>query len=301
MSWLDERYLVTGASGFLGRALIRRLTDLGVRRIVALARNAAGLQALRVIAPGIELVVGDIADPVICARAFVGGLSGVFHLAAFKHVGLAEAHALSCVTTNVIGTLNLLCESRRLDGENAQFFAFISTDKAAQSRGVYGATKALCERLVAEFAKMDYRIRPGQLTTRYFSLRYGNVWGSTGSVATLWEPILRAGGEITVTDPDATRYFFTVDDAVDLILTHVGLGTDGLVIPKMQAIRMGDVAEACQRTWGRGTVRVTELGAGESKHETLDGVTFSDAAPPFTVEAFVNKFLRLSSKCLRPG
>ena len=119
------------------------------------------------------------------------GVDGVFHLAASKHVGLAETYSRECTKTNVIGSLNILEES--LDSK-LDFVIGISTDKAAQVSGVYGASKLLMERLFLQFE----RVNPG---TNYRIVRYGNVLYSTGSVLCKWKDLLLQGKQVIVTDP----------------------------------------------------------------------------------------------------
>ena len=125
------------------------------------------------------------------------GIDGVFHLAASKHVGMAEIQVRECVKTNVIGSMNLLEESLRT---NPEFLISISTDKAAQVSGVYGATKMLMERLHGQFEKINKN-------TKYRVVRYGNVLYSTGSVTCKWKDLLENNKEVIITDGDATRFF----------------------------------------------------------------------------------------------
>ena len=135
------------------------------------------------------------------------GVSGVFHLAASKHVGIAEIQVRECIKTNTIGSMNVLEESLEVKPE---FVLSISTDKAAQVVGVYGATKFLMERLHGQFEAVNPH-------TKYRIVRYGNVLYSTGSVLCKWKDLLSAGEEVIVTDGSATRFFWTVDQALDLI------------------------------------------------------------------------------------
>jgi len=175
-----------------------------------------------------------------------------------------------------------------------EVLVFISTDKAAQPSGVYGCSKKIGEQLVAE----AQRINP---ETRYRVLRYGNVWGSTGSIATKWRPLIERGEEVTLTDPDASRFFWTVTEAVDLIFQAVNTTIGGCdpIVPKMKAVKMGVVLEACiehfMQSSGNGRARsevnIIGLQPGENKTETTDGVIFSDQVEQFTKAEFIKKFL----------
>ena len=139
--------LITGATGFLGKELIKRLYGNDAIRVVS--RNEGKLIELKQQYPTIEVVTGDISDPFI-AKTACNGVNEIYHLAAFKHVGLAESQPYQCTLSNTIGTINLL---EAFDGKR---FLAVSTDKAAQVAGVYGATKLLMERIITEFAK-QYR------------------------------------------------------------------------------------------------------------------------------------------------
>ena len=262
------RYLVTGASGFLGRELISRLDG----DIVAVSRNEGALVKLKTTFPQVEIIPGDISSPIICSR-LVGHFDAIFHLAAFKHVTLAEKNVYQCVQSNVIGTLNVLAVP-------SEYFVFISTDKAAQVNGVYGATKFLGEKLVMEYSKSNYRI-----------IRYGNVFGSTGSFIHIWRDRIDKGLDVIITDPEATRFFFPVAKAVDLILSSLSKDSQTLIIPKIKSVSMGTALSACKKLWGECKVKMIGLQQGENKHETMDGITFSNQVEQYTEDEFIKEFL----------
>lgn len=277
---MNKRIICFGASGFLGTALISRLYGTG--DILAVARNEGNLIALKEKFPNIEIMSGDISDSWVVKRAMLGA-TDVYLLSAMKHVGLAEIDVKSCIKTNVIGTMNVIEESLTT---KPNFLMFISTDKAAQPLGVYGCSKKICEKLIAEAEK----INPN---TRYRIVRYGNVLGSTGSVITKWKPKMEKGEEVIITDPEASRFFWTVGEAVDLIFECLNKATDSTPhIPKMKAVTMGTVLEACMEVYGKSPVKVIGLQPGENKVETTDGVTFSDKVEQFTRSEFINKFLK---------
>lgn len=256
------KVLITGGSGFLGEALIRRLitnaafkTEMKDIRVVA--RNEGKLLLLKQAFPEIEIMTGDITDEFI-ARKAVKDILICFHLAAFKHVGIAEKQPVQCVNSNVIGTLNLL---KYFVGRK---FVAISTDKAAKVAGVYGASKLLMERVIKEYEELNPNIE-------YKVVRYGNVLYSTGSVLVKWKDALLSGKEIIVTDPKATRFFWTVEQAIDLIEDCLVNATDASpYCPSMKSIVVEDLLEAMQRKYGR-AVSIKEIGlqAGENLHEKI--------------------------------
>lgn len=277
----NRLYLITGGTGFLGEELIARLYKSGYQRLRVVARNEGKLIALKNRYPEIEIIPGDIGESLIAAKA-CEGVSGVFNLAAFKHVTMAESEAFTCTRSNVVGLLNLLHHFTSKDA--GDFFLHISTDKAAQMSGVYGATKYLGEKVVEEYAKT--------LPDRAFSvIRYGNVFRSTGSFIYKWEQAVAEGREFIITDPDATRFFFSVGEAVDLIVGAVTTGARGLVIPRIKGVAMGVVRDAFLDLHPAAACKMIGLQPGENKHETMDGVTFSNTVDQYSKDEFKERFL----------
>lgn len=272
--------VVFGGSGFLGTALIQRLIN-NYDDVVAVARNESNLVTLKEKFPSIEIIVGDIADPWIVKKAMKDA-NYIYLLAAVKHVGLAEIEVKSCISTNVIGCMNVINESLIT---LPYMVMFISTDKASLPTGVYGCSKKIGEKLIAEAEKINTH-------TAYRVVRYGNVWGSSGSMITKWKPKMEKGEEIILTDPEASRFFWTIDEAVNIIFECMMYAYDSTpYIPKMKAVKMGVVLEACMEKYGQSPVKIIGLQPGENKVETTDGITFSDTVEQFTKEEFKEKFL----------
>jgi len=280
---MNNRIAVFGGSGFLGTTLIDRLVDRGNDNIVAIARNEGALVSLKEKFPFIDIIVGDIADMWIVKRAMKDA-SACFLLSALKHVGLAESEVKSCINTNVIGAMNIINESLIT---KPKILMFISTDKASQPLGVYGCSKKIGEKLMQEAEKINR-------DTKYRVVRYGNVWNSTGSLITKWKPKMLKNEEIILTDPLASRFFWTVSEAVDLIFECMEKAKNSTpFIPKMKAVEMGVVLDACLEFYkSSSSVKVIGLQPGENMVETTDGVTFSDKCKQFTKEEFINKFLK---------
>lgn len=281
MDTLNNKIVVFGGSGFLGTSLIESLIKQGYYNITTVSRNEGALVVLKEKFNSITPIVGDIADPWIVKKAMADA-SEVFLLSAMKHVGLAENDVRSCVETNVTGTMNVINESFITKPE---LLMFISSDKAAQPGGVYGCTKKIGERLMSEAEKIN-------LDTNYRVIRYGNVWGSTGSIVTKWKPKMERGEEVIITDPEASRFFWTVDEAVKLIFECTLYARDATpYIPKMKAVKMGVVLEACMEVYGKSPVKTIGLQPGENRVETTDGVIFSDTCEQFSKQEFIEKFL----------
>ena len=259
----NKKYLITGGSGVLGESLIDHLQNKNIKNIRVVARNEGNLIKLKEKYNFIEIIPGDISDLFVCEKA-TKGIHGVFHLAAFKHVGLAETHARECVGGNVLGSLNILeCSLKH----HFDFVLGISTDKAAQVKGVYGATKLLQERLFKEYEQINDK-------TKYRTVRYGNVLYSTGSVLCKWRDKLQKGDEIIITDPEATRFYWTVDQAIDLIFDCLKNAKDASpYVPEMKSIKIADLLQAMVIKYlpkeKELKIKTIGLQVGENKHELI--------------------------------
>ena len=272
----DKLYLITGGSGFLGIPLCERVLEMG-GKVRTLARDEGKLVDLKQKYPDIDTLTGDIFDKFEVKQA-MKGVTGVFHLAASKHVGIAEQQVRECIKSNTIGSMNILDESLVTKPD---FVLGVSTDKAAQVAGVYGATKLLMERLFGQFERLNEN-------TAYRLVRYGNVLYSTGSVLCKWKDLLKEGKEVIITDPKATRFFWTVDQAVDLIFDCMeNATTSHFHFPSMKSMSMGDLLDAMAEKYlpeGQELkVKTIGLQVGENLHEKIseDGL-YSNEAEQFT-------------------
>jgi FlaA1/EpsC-like NDP-sugar epimerase len=218
------------------------------------------------------LVVCDIRDKAALAAVFDEHRPEVvFHAAALKHLPLLEMWPAEAVRTNVFGTQNLLDAAQRA---GVTKFINISTDKAANPTSVLGYSKRVAERLTAA-AGTD-----GEGT--YLSVRFGNVLGSRGSVLTTFRQQVEAGGPVTVTDPEVTRYFMTVEEAVQLVIQAGAIGDNGeaLVLDMGEPVRIADVARQLVAQAPRPVEIVyTGLRPGEKLHEDLFGTGEVDVRP----------------------
>ncbi|OWY63418.1 polysaccharide biosynthesis protein, partial [cyanobacterium TDX16] len=211
-----------------------------------------------------NLVVADIRDRERLVEVFAEHRPEVvFHAAALKHLPLLELHPGEAVKTNVAGTAALLDEAERAGVER---FVNVSTDKAVDPTSVLGYSKRIAERLTAEVGARG--------EGRYLSVRFGNVLGSRGSVLTAFEKQLETGGPLTVTHQDTTRYFMTVEEAVQLVIQAGAIGGDGdaLVLDMGDPVRIMDLARRLVASNGRSVDIVqTGLRPGEKLHEVLLG------------------------------
>lgn len=271
-----KNILITGGTGFLGRELIHTIFQFAkfknkTPNITVLARNEGKLIALKE-QYDIDIICGSVEDGVTVQKA-CKDIDTIFHLAAFKHVGLAEQQPYQCTMSNIYGTINLL------NAFNGSLFVAISTDKAAKLQGVYGASKRIMERLIEERSNTN-------LSVKYIVPRYGNVLGSTGSIVPKWIKAAKNNEAITITDPKATRFFFTVADAVDLIFEAIEKGESGIpYIKHMKSCYVATIAESIQKKYGK-FKKINKIGLqpGENMHEYLDAEYCSRDADKFTTD-----------------
>jgi len=274
----SKTYLITGATGFLGKELCERFKRCN---LVVMSRNEGKLVELKQQYPDIKIITGDVADKIAVEHVLRYGIDGIFHLAAFKHVGMAEEQVRECVLSNTIGSLNIL---EATDGKKLDFIIGISTDKAAQIAGVYGATKMLMERLFQEFEKKN-------IHTQYRIVRYGNVLYSTGSVLCKWKDAMLNNKDIVVTATQATRFFWTVDQAIDLVEDCLLNAKDATpYVPEMKAMKVGDLLTAMTMKYGKAkSVKVIGLQKGENLHEKiLEDGKYSNEVELYSVNEIID-------------
>jgi FlaA1/EpsC-like NDP-sugar epimerase len=265
--------MVTGAGGSIGAELCRQIARVGPRRLVLvdhaednLFEITRELQEDRHFRSTTD-VLADCKEEERMREVFAEHRPGVvFHAAAYKHVGLMEANPVEAVRNNALATRIVAY----IAGEyGAQRVVLVSTDKAVSPKTVMGASKALAEWAV-EAAGARH---PG---TRYASVRFGNVLGSSGSVTTIFRRQIAAGGPLTVTDPAMTRYFMTIPEAVQLIIRSGSLGQGGevFVLDMGEPVSIMDLAKAMIRLSGLDperdiAIEIVGRRPGEKLHEEL--------------------------------
>ena len=236
-----RRVLVTGAGGSIGSEICRQLARFEPSALIMLDRDESGLHGTQLSIEGRamlddpNLVLADIRDAARVDEVFAEYRPEVvFHTAALKHLPLLEMHPAEGWKTNVRGTLTLLDAARR---HGVDRFVNVSTDKAADPTSVLGWTKRITERLTAHASSLG--------PTECVSVRFGNVLGSNGSVLKAFEAQALNGGPITVTDPDITRYFMTIEEASRLTIYAGAIGDPGeiLILDMGEPVRIVDVAQ----------------------------------------------------------
>jgi FlaA1/EpsC-like NDP-sugar epimerase len=273
-----RRVLVTGAGGSIGSELCRQLRKFEPAALIMLDRDESALHGVQLSLEGHglldrpELVVADIRDRERLAAVFARHRPDVvFHTAALKHLPLLEMHPGEAVKTNISGTLNVLEAARR---HGTSRFVNVSTDKAADPTSVLGYSKRITERLTAWAAGTGPMVP--------ISVRFGNVLGSRGSVLTTFLEQLRRGGPVTVTDPEVTRYFMTVSEAVRLVIQAGAIGRPGevLVLDMGEPVRIVDMVRHLMASVpGKVELVFSGLRPGEKLHEVLLGADEHDERP----------------------
>ena len=262
--------LVTGAGGSIGSELCRQIERYKPSELIMLDRDESALHALQLSLSGRALldtpdvVLADIRDAETLLSIFQERRPDVvFHAAALKHLPMLEQYPDEAWKTNVVGTLNVLQAAQT---SNVSVFVNVSTDKAADPTSVLGYSKRIAEQLTAAIDK--------EHEGRYVSVRFGNVLGSRGSVLATFVEQIANGGPVTVTDPDVTRYFMTIPEAVQLVIQAAAFGESGdaLVLDMGTPVRIIDVAQQLIDMSHKSIEIVfTGLRPGEKLHEDLFG------------------------------
>lgn len=260
-----KRVLVTGAAGSIGSRLVENLLTLGVSEVLALDWWETGLFHLgnNLDDDRLRIAVADVKNERRIERIFADYRPElVFHAAAYKHVPLMEDNPTEAVANNAFGAENVLRQAIAVGASHA---VYVSTDKAVRPANVMGSTKRLGELLLSDLARESG-------TTKLTAVRFGNVLQSNGSVMETFRRQIEAGGPLTVTHRDVTRFFMTIDEAAQLIIQSALLGSNGdiCVLDMGEPVRIMDLAESLVRaTAPHVRIEVTTLRPGEKLYEEL--------------------------------
>ena len=272
-----KRILVTGAGGSIGSELCNQISQCHPAKLYALGHGENSLFTLpqKIITwskkeqeDRLKIIVADIRDEVRLGNIFSRLKPEiVFHAAAHKHVPLMEQNLEEAITNNILGTRNIIEQSRQHQVER---FVLISTDKAVEPVNVMGMTKRVAELIVKVAAEETGR--------PYVSVRFGNVLGSRGSVVPFFKKQIAAGGPVTVTHPEVERYFMTIPEAVQLVLQAFALEGQGdiFILDMGEQIKINDLAEELIKLSGLEVgqdieIVFTGLRPGEKLSEKLYG------------------------------
>ena len=271
-SLAGKTVLVTGAGGSIGSELCRQIARLGPGKLVAFERSEFNLYnielELRRGFPDLILAaqLGDVTDQAAVDHVLkIHHPQVVFHAAAYKHVPLLQGQPREAVHNNVLGTRTMVLAA---ESNGCETFVMISTDKAVKPTNVMGATKRVAELLCQALSRRS--------AMRLITVRFGNVLGSAGSVVPLFQKQIAAGGPVTVTHPEITRYFMTIPEACQLIMQAgvMGRGGEIFVLDMGQPVKISYLAEQMIRLSGKVPgkdikIEFTGLRPGEKLFEEL--------------------------------
>ena len=260
----NKKILITGGTGSLGKALTKRLLESKVDTIRIFSRNESKQVDMEneFSDSRLRFLIGDVRDR-DRLEAALEDIDIVFHAAALKHVPRIEYNPFEAIKTNVIGSQNVIDAALKQNVEKA---ICISTDKAVSPLNTYGATKLLMEKL---FITGNNFINLERYRTKFLGLRYGNVFGSSGSIIPTFLKQIKNGGKITVTDTRMTRFSITMEQALDFILDCTVTGKQSeIYIPKLKGYSIELIIETFRDLY---EVEIENIGLrpGEKFHEVL--------------------------------
>ncbi|MEM2159929.1 MAG: SDR family NAD(P)-dependent oxidoreductase [Candidatus Nitrosotenuis sp.] len=260
-----KKILITGGTGSLGQALTTRLLKENVERIRIFSRNEEKQITMenKFNDKRLRFFLGDVNDLARLTRA-LEDIDIVFHAAALKHVPKIEYNPFEAIKTNVMGSQNVIDACLH---ENIEKAIAIGTDKAVSPLNTYGATKLLMEKL---FVTANNYVNPEKHRTKFIAVRYGNVFGSSGSVVPMFIDQIKKKQKITITDPQMTRFSITMNEALDFILnaTNSGKGSE-IFVPRMRAYNIMDLKDALSDLLDGYGEEVIGIRPGEKLHEVL--------------------------------
>ena len=261
----DKKILITGGTGSLGQALSKRLLTLGADTIRIYSRNESKQIEMesKFKDKRLRFLLGDVRDLNRLTRA-LEDIDYVFHAAALKHVPKIEYNPFEAINTNVLGSQNVIEACLHANVEKA---VCIGTDKAVSPLNTYGATKLLMEKL---FVTANNYLNPEKHKTKFIAVRYGNVFGSSGSVIPKFIELIKNKQKITITDPNMTRFSITMEQALDFILnaTQSGKGSE-IFVPDIKSYSILTLRDALSEIFPKIDDEIVGIRPGEKLHEVL--------------------------------
>ena len=244
-----EKVLITGGTGTIGKELLKHFYKEW--EIYVLSRDELKQAQLKALYPDVHFIIGDIRDYQTVFRA-MRGIETVIHAAAMKRIEVCEVNHIEAVKTNILGTENVVFAAKE---KGIKKLISISTDKGVEPVNVYGMTKAIQEKVV--------------IAEGYNCVRYGNVFGSRGSVIPLFIEQAKNKQSLTVTDPEMTRFILTTEEAIKLIVFALNSSMEGKVfVKKSPAAKIGDIAEVFKEKYNL-SIKIIGKMVGEKEHEML--------------------------------
>lgn len=272
-------YCVTGGGGFIGNHIIDKIIEKGAF-VRTIGTNKEGLSLLKdKYKDKIEIISGDIKDLQNVKQLICDNVVGLFHLAAFKYVGLAEEMPRECIYSNIIGTLNILNVSVT---QGVEFIVATSTAASVQSSTVYGTTKMLMEKLFNQYQAENP-------TQKFRIVRLGNILYSTGSVSYKWRESINKGEDIIISNGESTRFFMSIDEAVDSIFNCIDTVDSSPYIPIIKSMSLDNLLASMiikhSPKNSKINIVTSVLRKGENTHEKLNAAgPYSNEVEQYTIE-----------------
>jgi FlaA1/EpsC-like NDP-sugar epimerase len=258
-----KRILITGGTGSWGNELTKQLLTFNPKEIVIYSRGefAQVTMQRKFNDARLKFYIGDVRDLNAMTDA-CRNIDYIFHLAALKHVPICEVQPMEAIKTNTMGTENLI---KAAIANNVEKVIDVSTDKAVCPINVYGMSKAIGEKLIINANNQDYN-------TKFMCIRGGNVLGTNGSVVPFFIDQIKRFNEVTITDKNMTRYFITLQEAINLLFTASSKSIGGeTFVMQMPACKIVDLAQVLIDVYGNKETKMREIGIrlGEKIHEVL--------------------------------
>ncbi len=262
MNYKENNFLITGGTGSFGSVLLKKLLSLGAKEVRVLSRDEKKQSDLKreINNSNIKFYIGDVRDKQSLFEAFLG-IDYVFHAAALKQVNTLENFPLEATKTNLFGAQNVIESAIE---NKVKKVIFLSTDKAVEPINAMGLSKALMEKLVLSKTEVSNY-------TKLIITRFGNVIASRGSVIPIFIERFKSKLPISITNPNMTRFFMSINDAIDLVLYAFENGDNGdIFIKKAKAMKLLDLVEYFQKKFNFfPKIIVTNKYPGEKLHESL--------------------------------
>ena len=269
---LNKTILVTGAAGSIGSEIVRQITSFMPKKIVLFDIAESPLYDIELEIKesynfnNIEIIIGDIRNKDLVAHVFSSYKPDyVYHAAAYKHVPMMENNPAEAISTNILGTKTIADAAIK---NNVLKFVMVSTDKAVNPTNVMGASKRIAEIYIQSLSDNE--------PSKFITTRFGNVLGSNGSVIPRFKKQIEAGGPITVTHPEVTRFFMTIPEACQLVLEAGNMGNGGeiFIFDMGESVKIVNLAKKMISLYGLklGTdiqIKYTGLRPGEKLYEEL--------------------------------
>lgn len=260
----DSVLMITGGTGSFGKAVLERFLSTDVSEIRIFSRDEKKQEDMRIALNNdkLKFYIGDVRNYDSLHQA-MKGVDSVFHAAGLKQVPSCEFYPMEAVRTNVIGAENVMSAAI---ANGVRRVVVLSTDKAVYPINAMGLSKAMMEKLMVARARMQ-----NEGETVFCATRYGNVIGSRGSVIPLFISQLKEGSPLTITDPNMTRFFMSLEDSVDLVLHAYKHGKQGdIFVQKAPASSVADLAQALRELFDAGNpIKIIGTRHGEKLYETL--------------------------------